>query len=164
MADVERSFERMAKSTPFWREAPPASIDPSSIASSSLVVNVSPGTADDFTVTSTTHQTLEGTGGYMDVSGARDVRMDISCIAQPATGSALLLSVLVDGSPITDRIAGASTASAQFTTLSGHYTAPAGQIRPGRRLFAIGAYVTGGTGTVFCGDTNAVRLDVREVF
>lgn len=164
MADVERSFERMSKSTPFWREAPPASIDPSSIVSSSLRVLVSPGTASNFTVSTTAHQALEGTGGYMDVSGNRDVRMDITCIAQPPTGSQLFVTAMVDGQPITDRIAGASAPSAQFITLSGHYTASAGEIRPGRRLFSVGAYVNGGTGTVFCGDTNAVRLDVREVF
>lgn len=161
MADVERQFDRMAKSTPFWREAPPASIDPSSINSRPLLVRHEPSALSNYTVTNTAASPLASTSGYFDVTGQRDVEVRITASVQAPASQYVVVSAIIDGEA--HRVS--QTNATGEITLTGHYTTPAGNIPPGRRLFSVGAHVTSGTATVFAGPAGAnyIEMLVKEV-
>ena len=162
MSDVERSIDDRVTSSQFWRSAPPRSIEPSAIVSDPLVVRYNPGATTNYTVTNTTARALDNTAGYFDVSGERAVEVRVTASVSPPTGSYVVLSALIDGQA---RRVAQSNVSGEMT-LTGFYTAPAGSIRPGKRLFSVGAHVTGGTATVLAGpaDTNYVEMTVRELY
>lgn len=162
MNDVNRQIDTRLKSAAFWNDAPPRTINPSSISSSPLTVRLDPGAATDYTITNTTPRRLDGTDGYFDVSGERQVEVRITANVTTPTSNYVVISAMIDGAP--KRVA--QTNVSGDITLTGYYTAAPGVIAPGRRLFSVGAHVTGGTATVLTGpaDTNYLEMSVREVY
>lgn len=161
--DVMRIIDTHAQGGALWDAAPPSSIDPSSIKTAPLRVRYEPGAVSDYTITGTIPTALANTSGYFDVTGGRDVEVRITATSRaPATGSFIVISAMVDG--VAHRAIAYDGGSTSLTT-TGYFSAPAGAIEPGRRLFSVGAHVTAGTAIVFAGpaNTNYVEMVVKEI-
>lgn len=126
-------------------------------------VDYDPASAADYSVTATSLTALDTTNlrSTVVVSGKRPVRVQVSMIAAAPSSQSMVMSVLMDGVALAPRLIYTNTTA--ILTLTGFIVIPAGLVSSGEHTFDLAALVSGGTGTIYCGRSNPIRMEVTEV-
>ena len=122
-----------------------------------------PASTSNYSVTATSLTALDTTNlrTTLIVSGKRPVRVTLGMTLIPPGSNHIAVSVLMDGVSLRDRIIYTDTPST--ASLYGFHIIPPDSILPGEHTFDIAARVSGGTGTIYCGGSNTVSMEVTEV-